>query len=83
VSVLGMEVVLEKAAVALQPRPSDDAVCAVAPEPERPLQLAPIVLAQPPRNVADVPGRAGAEQPLLLKGELLHACDDLRRESHV
>jgi hypothetical protein len=78
-----MEVVLEEAAVALQPRPSDDAITAVKPEPERPLRLAPFVLAQPPRHVADVPGRAWAEQPPLLEGELLHPCHDLRREAHV
>ena len=83
VPVLGMEVVLEEAAVALQPRPSDDAIAAVAPEPERPLRLALLVLAQPPRDVADVPRRAWAEQPPLLAGKLLHPCDDLRRESHV
>jgi hypothetical protein len=84
VSVLGMEVVLEQAAVALEPRPRDDAV-AVAPEPERPLGLAPLVLAQPPRNVTDVPGRPRPEQPPLLEGEceLLHPFDDLRRESRV
>ena len=75
--------VLEDAPIALQPRPGDDAVAAVAPEPDRPLRLAPLVLAQPPRDVADVPRRAWAEQPLLLESELLHPCDDLWRESHV
>jgi hypothetical protein len=83
VLVLGVEVVLEQVTVALQPRPGDDAVAIVAPEPESPLRLAPLVLAQPPRDVADVPRRARAEQPLLLERELLHARDDLRRQPHV
>jgi hypothetical protein len=83
VPVLGMEVVLEEAAVALQPRPGDHAIAGVAPEPERPLRLPLLVLAQPPGDVADVPQRAWAEPPPLLEGELLHAFDDLRRDSHV
>ena len=77
-----MEVVPEQAAVALEPRPRDDAV-AVAPEPERLLGIAPLVLAQAPRNITDVPGCPPPEQPPLLEGELLHPFDDLRRESHV
>ena len=53
-----------------------DAVLVVGPDE-------PLVLAQPPRNVTDVPGRPRPEQPPLLEGELLHPFDDLRRESHV
>jgi acyl dehydratase len=41
------------------------------------------VLAEPPGDVADVPRRAHAELAPLLEGELVHRCDDLRRESHV
>lgn len=82
VPVPGMDVVLEQPAVALEPGPGDDATAAVAPEPERPLRLAPLVLAQPPRDVPDVPGRARPEQPPLLERELLHPCDDLRRKLH-
>ena len=44
----------------------------------RPLVLAPLVLAQAPGDVADVPRRARAEQAPLLERELLHRCDDLR-----
>lgn len=58
VPVVGMEVVLEEAAVPLQPRPGDDATVAAAPEAERPLGRAPFVLAQTPGDVADVPRRA-------------------------
>jgi hypothetical protein len=42
------DVELEQAAVALQPRPGNGAV-AVLPDPDRPLVLAALVLAQPPR----------------------------------
>ena len=56
---LRVDVVLEDPAVALEPRPGDDPA-AVPPEPERPLGLAPLVLAQAPRDVADVPLRTGA-----------------------
>src|SRR5207248_7537726 len=51
---------LEQAAIALQPRPGDDTV-AVLPDPDRPLVLPPYVLAEPPRDVADVPLRPPAE----------------------
>jgi hypothetical protein len=82
VMVIGMDVVLEEAAVALQPRPCDDAIATVAPQPERPFRLAPLVLAQTPGDVADVPRCACAEQPPLLEGELSHPFDDLRCRSH-
>src|SRR4249919_1979238 len=75
-------VVLEKPAVALQPRPGDRAV-AVLPDPDRPLVLTPLVLEEPPGDVADMPWRAHAEVAPLLEGELVHRCDDLGRESHV
>jgi hypothetical protein len=80
--VFRMEVVLEQPPVGLQPRPGDDAV-AVAPETERPLGLAALVLSQPPGDVADVPGRARPGEPPLLEGELLHPGNDFRCESHV
>jgi len=80
VPVLGMDVVLEDAAV-LQPRPRDDAIAAVAPEAEGPLRLAILVLAQPPRDIADVPRRARPQQASMLDSELLHPVDDLRRRS--
>ena len=83
VTVIRMDVVLEEAAVALQPRPGDDAIATVAPQLERPFRVAPLVLAQPPRDVADVPRRAWAEQPPLLEGELSHPFNDLRCRSHV
>ena len=79
---LRVDVVLEDPAVALEPRPGDDPA-AVPPEPERPLGLAPLVLAQAPRDVADVPLRTGAQHTTLLESELVHPCDDLRRGSHV
>ena len=82
VRVLGMNVQLEDAAVALQPRPRDDAV-AVAPEADLPLVLAALVLPQAPGNVAHVPRRTEPAQAPLLESELLHPCDDLRCESHV
>ena len=70
--VLRMNVVLEPvAAVLLQPRPSDDAPI-LDPETNLPLRLPAFVLTQPPRDVADMPGRAGPEQPPLLECELLH-----------
>ena len=76
------DVELEQPAIALQPRPGDGPV-AVLPDPDRPLVLAPLVLAEPPGDVADVPRRAHAEVAPLLEGELVHRCDDLGRESHV
>src|SRR5436190_9385 len=48
-----------------------------------PLPFPALVLAEPPGDVADMPGSAHAELPPLREGELVHRCDDLRRESHV
>jgi hypothetical protein len=73
---------LEQAAIALQPRPRDDPLV-VLPDPDRPLVLPPLVLTEPPRDVADVPLRPHAEVAPLLEGEPVHRCDDLGSESHV
>src|SRR5581483_6823185 len=62
-------VVLEDPAVALQPRPCDHAAV-LAPQAERPLRLTPLVLAETPGHVADVPRRARPEQASLLESEL-------------
>ena len=79
---LRVDVVLETvAAVLLQPRPRDYAAV-LDPEPDLPLALAALVLAQAPRDVADVPLRARPEQPTLFERELLHPGDDLPCELH-
>ena len=82
VAPVGADIDLELCCRALQPRPRDDSV-AVAPQSERPLGLAALVLPEAPRDVPDVPRRARPEQTTLLESELLHPCDDLRCESHV
>jgi len=82
VEAVAPHVELEQAAIALQPGPGDD-TAVVLPDPDRPLVLPPFVLAEPPRDVADVPLRPHAELAPLLEGELVHRCDDLGRESHV
>ena len=82
VQVVRMDVVVELEAGPLQPRPGDDAPI-LGPEADLPLSLASLVLAQAPRDVADVPGRARPEQPALLAGELLHPRDDVWRELHL
>lgn len=71
VQVVWMDVVPKVAALIPQPGPSDDTT-ALDPHADPPLVLATFVLAQIPRDVADVPGRAQPEQPSLLDGELLH-----------
>src|SRR4051812_45464899 len=79
--VVRMDVVLELAAVLLEPRPRDHA-SVFDPDADLPLVLATFMLPQPPGDVADVPAGAGSEQPPLLEGELLHCPDDLRCKPH-
>jgi hypothetical protein len=82
VQVVRMDIVLELAAVvASQPRPGDKASL-LRPQTHVPLVLAGVVLAQIPREVADVPLRASAEESPLLERELLYRRHDLRRQSH-
>jgi hypothetical protein len=78
VQVLWMDVVVKPAAtVRLQPRPGDDSAV-LDPEADLPLVLAALMLARTPGEVADVPRSTRTEQSPQLKGELLHARDDLR-----
>ena len=79
VQMLRVHVVLQH--ILLQPRPSDRPPLG-DPQPDCPLVLAALVLAQPPGDVTDVPGRAQPEKPPLLGGELLHRSDDLRAQPH-
>jgi hypothetical protein len=82
VQVFGMDVVQQLvAAILLQPRPGDDPAI-LDPETDLPLGLAALVLAQAPRDVTHMPRRTQPKHHPLLKRELLHSRDDLRRQSH-
>ena len=82
VEVVRMDVVLEPVqAVLLQPGPRHGPP-AIDPEADLPFVLATLVLAEAPRDVTDVHGRARPAQPPLLECQLLHRGDDRSAQSH-